>query len=124
MILADTSVWIEFLKKSGDYFFRFSELLESNQVVTTEYIFAELLQGVRNKREEEVVLGYWSSLAKVEAEDIWIRAGQYSYEEKLFAKGIGLIDVSILLSARTVKAQIWTLDKKFQGILQKGEVFE
>jgi predicted nucleic acid-binding protein len=55
---------------------------------------------------------------------VWIEAGDYSSENKLFSKGIGLIDCAIIVSARKHQAKIWSLDKKLNNILEEDEKFE
>jgi predicted nucleic acid-binding protein len=54
---------------------------------------------------------------------VWIEAGNYSSENKLFSKGIGLIDCAIIVSARKHHAKIWSLDKKLNDILGEEEKF-
>ena len=51
MIILDTSVWIEHLKKNQIFFDKICELLESGEVLAVECIFGELLQRVKNKNE-------------------------------------------------------------------------
>ena len=46
MILADTSIWIEYLNKNDKYFNHFSDLLHKNSIFTLDLIFGELLQVV------------------------------------------------------------------------------
>ena len=64
MIILDTSVWIEFLKCNQQYFPKIRKLLESGEILAVECVFGELLQGVKNKKEEETVLKYWEHLPK------------------------------------------------------------
>ncbi len=124
MVLLDTSIWIEYLKKSRKYFFQVKELLETGQVLANQCVFGELLRGVRNTKELKIVMEFWKSLAKVSEEDLWIEAGSFSYEKKLYSKGVGIIDLVILLSARRAKAKLWTLDSNLDKLLKKGERYE
>ena len=64
MIVVDTCIWIEFLKGKEPYFSNLSELLEQGQVLGLELIFAELMQGAKNKREREFISNYWNYLPK------------------------------------------------------------
>jgi predicted nucleic acid-binding protein len=64
MIILDTTVWIEYLKNNQEYYFLISPLLEQREVMAVECIFGELLQGVKSKYEEEVILNYWRYLPK------------------------------------------------------------
>ncbi len=121
MILADTSIWIEFLKKNKKVFAMMQEKLEKRKILAVECIFGELLQGAKNKREQRIITSYWEYLPKIDESGIWIQAGIYSGEKRLNSKGIGLIDAAILLVARKTDSTIWTLDKKLQNILRPGE---
>ena len=51
MIIVDTSIWIEFFKGNTKVFEELKELLEKGNVLGVEWIFGELLQGARDKRE-------------------------------------------------------------------------
>jgi predicted nucleic acid-binding protein len=123
MIVIDTSVWIEFLKQNPLYASKVNELLENREVPAVEFIFGELLQGAKNKREKKMITDYWKTLPKCSQENAWIEAGKYSSENKLFSKGIGLIDCAIIISARKHHAKIWSLDKKLNDILGEEEKF-
>lgn len=123
MIILDTSVWIEFLKNSPEYYSKVKYLLENQQVLAVECIFGELLQGAKNKREVEIISLYWESLPKVKTENGWIQAGIYSSVNKLTSKGVGIIDSYIITAARNNNARIWSLDKKLNSLLKKEEIF-
>jgi len=117
MIILDTSVWIEYLRNNPVFFPEVSKLLESGEVLAVECVFGELLQGVKNKAEREIILNFWTYLSKENYENIIIQAGEYSSKNKLPDHGIGLIDAVILLYGIKSKAKIWTLDKKFLKII-------
>jgi predicted nucleic acid-binding protein len=123
MIIIDTSIWIEFFKQNVQYSGHITKLLETQKILAVECIFGELLQGVRNNREREIINMYWENLPKCKDDAVWIEAGNYSSEHKLVSKGVGLIDTVILISARRNKARVWTLDKKLAGILKSEEIF-
>lgn len=123
MIILDTSIWIEFLKGNPLYYSHAKELLENQNVLIIDCIFAELLQGAKDKRERDIILLYWNNLPKVDVYDLYIKAGVYSSEHKLISKGIGLIDSVIVVSCQHYKAKIWTLDKKLQSIFKREELY-
>jgi len=123
MIIVDTSVWIEFLKHNSPIFYLLEALLENRQALGVEWIFGELLQGALNKKEREIIKSYWHNIPKGDEQGIWIEAGQYSSEHKLAARGVGLIDAAIVCAARKNNAQIWSLDKKLNRLLQAHELF-
>ncbi len=112
MIIVDTSVWVEFFRNREPVHARLSELLDRRAVLASEGAFAELLSGARGQQEVDVVESFWKSLPKVDEAGIWIEAGKLSAARGLGAKGVGLIDSTLLaLSART-GAEIWTLDRR------------
>jgi predicted nucleic acid-binding protein len=116
-IIADTSIWIEFLKNNPKIFSNMRVLLEKNHIIAVECIFGELLQGTISKREREVILSYWNCLPKINEISLWIDAGIYSNQNKLISKGIGLIDSMIIISALKNDLLVWTLDKKINNTL-------
>ena len=124
MIIPDTSVWIEFLKGNSKYTSKIIELLEANKILAIECIFAELLQGVRNKRERNIILSYWQHLPKIDESGFFIEAGLFSNSNKLSDKGVGLIDSLIYISALKSDSMLWTLDKKLIINISKNLVYK
>ena len=118
MILADTSVWIDFFRKTNESVSeKMVELLTSSQVCAISVVFGELLQGVRDDREEKVILEFWKNLPHVDENNLFIEAGRISYQHKFFSKGVGLVDCYILATAQRHHLEIWSNDKKLlQGI--------
>lgn len=124
MIIADTSIWIEFLKGNDPYFKKFISLIEQNKILGIECIFSELLQGSKNKRERSIILNYWNNIPKIDESGIWIRAGLISSEKKFLSKGIGLIDTVIFSVGNETDSKIWTLDKKLKNAIPKQLQFD
>ena len=117
MIILDTSVWIEHLKNNQNFFPKISNLLENREILAIECVFGELLQGVKNNSEKNIIMNFWKHSPKEYYENIIIEAGIYSTEHKLLDKGVGLIDAIILMHGITSNSQIWTLDTKFLRII-------
>jgi len=117
MIIFDTSVWIEHLRNNQAFFPKTSKLLESREILAVECIFGELLQGVINKTEREIIINFWTYLPKEHYENIIIQAGEYSAKNKLLDHGVGLIDAIILMHGIKSNSKIWTLDNKFLKII-------
>ena len=114
MIILDTSVWIEFLRKNEKYFDPISQMLTKMDVLAVEVVFGELLQGVKNRREEDIILEYWKHLPKIDNDtEIIISAGIYSHKNKLIDKGVGIIDSTIIMHGIKTGSKIWTLDTNF-----------
>lgn len=116
-IIADTSVWIEFLKGNQDIFPLMQKLLERKCIIAVECVFGELLQGVKTSREKNIILGYRECLPGTDDYNAWVDAGIYSNENKLLEKGVGLIDCVLVVLAVKNKLKLWTLDKKLRRIL-------
>ena len=124
MIIADTSIWIEFLKGNESIFEKMKELLETSKILGLSVIFGELLQGSKNKNERNIIYNYWKYIPKYNEENIFIEAGLYSCEHKLISKGVGLIDATLLVISENTNSQIWTLDKKLNNIVPKELLFK
>ena len=116
MIIVDTSVWIEFFKNNLTVSAALRREIEQSHILAIECVFAELLQGVRHRKEAEIITKYWELLPKIEERGLWIKAG-------LLGKGIGLIDACIITAARNSKSQLWSLDKKLNAVLKPLERF-
>jgi hypothetical protein len=71
--------------------------LEHKNILAVECVFGELLQGVRNSTEQNILLNYWKHLPNIETTEIIIEAGLYSCKNKLLNKGVGLIDAIIIV---------------------------
>lgn len=115
MILVDTSVWIDYFRvasRATDELVAY--YMDSGQVIALSPVFGELLQGVRDQREEKIVLDHWRNLPKVDESNLFIEAGRLSFQYNLFSTGVGLIDCYILAAAKVHKLEILSLDKKLQ----------
>lgn len=113
MILADTSVWIDHLRK-GDK--RLVTLLEKGRVAMHPMIAGELACG--SLRDRAILLPLWSNLpalAPVTDET----ALAFIEAKKLMGKGIGFVDVHLLAAvAAEPGAQLWTRDKRLAGVAE------
>jgi hypothetical protein len=112
MIIVDTSVWIEYLKGNEHYRNILPQYLREKHVVAISAVFGELLQGVKNKREYEIIRGFWESLPKMNEAELFIEAGKLSHKYKLYNVGVGLIDSYLLAAALKNDFALWSLDKK------------
>ena len=124
MILADTSVWIEFLKGREKYFESFDDLLKQKQIIAVECVFGELLQGTRSHEERELIRAYWEHLPKIDDRGLWLVAGEFSSDGQWHSKGVGLIDLFLYAVARKYQFRIWTLDKKLKSLFSTDEIFD
>jgi predicted nucleic acid-binding protein len=126
LILADTSVWIEFLKGKEPIFSRFEDFLKLGRIFSVPWIFGELLQGARDDEDARRIEAFWRELPKLEdneLSDTWIKAGLRSGREQFISKGVGLIDAAIIEAAVSRGGVVWTLDKKLQKLTPVGHRF-
>lgn len=113
MILPDTSIWISYLRQDDpDLRDILTKYLKTEEVITVSGVFGELYQGAKSNREHQVLEIIWGNLPKADETDLFIEAGMLSGKQKLFAKGIGLVDCYILAACLREGHVLWTLDKK------------
>jgi len=107
MILADTSVWIDHLRR-GDA--ELSSLLNAGQIVTHPFVIGELALG--NLQNRKIVLDALASLPQVTLASNDEVLG-FIDRLSLFGRGIGFIDAHLLAAVRlTPGVSLWTRDKR------------
>ncbi|WP_313953062.1 type II toxin-antitoxin system VapC family toxin [Accumulibacter sp.] len=107
MILVDTSIWIEHLRRSDEWLTR---SLEHGQVLSHPYVIGELALG--NLRNRQLILGALQDLpqAPVATDDEVLR---FVEQNALYGVGIGYIDAHLLAAVRlSPGTTLWTGDKK------------
>jgi predicted nucleic acid-binding protein len=111
MILADTAVWIAH-RRTGDA--TLQRLLMVRQVLGHPLIAGELAVGSLRQRHD--FLRDIDNLPRpVIADDHEVRS--FIEVHKLFGRGVGYIDLHLLLSVRlTPEALLWTRDKRLHEI--------
>jgi predicted nucleic acid-binding protein len=113
LILADTSVWVDHLRR-GDA--RLVELLESASVLMHPFIVGEIACG--SLADRRTVLELLQDLpAAVVAE--FDEVLSFVEHNRLWGKGIGYVDVHLLAAvALTKDATLWTRDKRLRSAAQ------
>jgi len=113
MVLVDTSVWIKHLR-SGNI--GLESLLNDGHVVSHLFIVGELACGNLSNRSEILSLLQAIPLANhAEHEEVMHFIQNYS----LMGKGLGYIDMHLIVSAILTRVPIWTLDKKLKEVSSK-----
>lgn len=113
MILVDTSVWVDHLRR-GDP--GLVGLLERSIVIMHPFVVGEIACGTLHNREAILELLQDLPTAAVAEGDEVLR---YIESHVLHGKGIGYVDVHLLASvALTEGARIWTRDKKLRLVAQ------
>ena len=108
MILVDTSVWVDHLRR-GD-----SELataLETGEVVCHDFVIGELACGRLSARAE--ILNLLEALPRAQVVE---HAEVISFVERhgLASVGIGWVDAHLLASARLGQFELWTRDARLR----------
>lgn len=106
MILADTSVWTDHLRRGNA---RLEELLETAFVSCHPFIIGELACVTMRNRAE--VLALMSELpgARVATSD---EALSFLETHRLMGRGLGYVDVHLLAAAMLDRMPLWTLDRR------------
>ena len=112
MILADTSVWIDFLAGRAAAI-ALQSLLAANRVVCHPAVRGEIALGSIAEREEVLrLLSQLPSAPVIGDDDVFAMIDA----RKLQASGIGWIDAHLLASAIAGRHTIWTWDKRLAGV--------
>ena len=111
MILVDTSVWIDHLRRPEA---KLQELLLHDEVVTHSFVRLELALGSIARRE--TVLADMALLPHVQVAETEELFGLLELR-KLYRRGVGITDLHLIASAlfdRTIS--IWTRDRRLGEI--------
>ena len=114
MILVDTSVWVDHLRKGDQVIGR---LLFAGRVLAHPFIVGELSLGVL--RQREAVLGALMDLpqATIATEEEVFR---FIEANGLPGSGIGYVDAHLLAATRlTPGAALWTRDKRLSEVAER-----
>lgn len=110
MVLVDTSVWIDHFR-SGSV--GLDALLSDGQVVCHPFIIGELACG--NLKNRSVILSLLQALPMAEcAEEAEIL--QCIEHHRLMGKGLGYIDMHLLMSAILSRIPLWTFDRRLREV--------
>lgn len=120
MILVDTSVWVDHLRR-GDA--KLVDLLERANVLMHPFVVGEIACGsLRDRVSILELLQDLPAAAVAEGEEVL----RFVEHHALHGKGIGYVDVHLLASvALTQGAKLWTRDKRLRLVAQAlGCVFQ
>ncbi|MBS1814004.1 MAG: type II toxin-antitoxin system VapC family toxin [Acidobacteria bacterium] len=111
MILADTSIWIDYLARE-DHALR--TLLQQDKILVHPLLIGELAMG--NLRNRANILGFLHELPFA-AFVLNAEVLELLETHLLFGRGIGYIDAHLLASVRaTAGASLWTRDRRLHDI--------
>jgi predicted nucleic acid-binding protein len=109
MVLVDTSVWINHLRKSDRHL---EKLLIAGEVICHFHIIGELACGNITNRKEIIALLLALPQAPVIEFDEYL---YYIEQNQLFGRGIGFVDIHLLASAQLSQVSLWTADKRLNA---------
>lgn len=106
MILVDTCVWADHLRRHDD---RLAQLLAENRVAIHAMIVAELALGpILDRARTLQRLAAIPTLSKASDADFLA----YCAERRVIGRRIGVIDVHLLIAAERDGAILWTRDRR------------
>ena len=113
MVLVDTSVWIDHLRK-GDA--KLAQLLHDGAAAIHPFIIGELACGNLTNREEILsLLHALPHLDKADDDEVLF----FIEKHKLHGQGIGLIDLHLLAACKLSKAKLFSRDKRLASAAEK-----
>jgi hypothetical protein len=106
MLLVDTSVWSDHLRRHDAAMAR---LLEAGEVLAHPFVIGEIACGLFPRRSE--ILGL---LSRLPAAPLIGQAEALGFIERhaLAGRGIGFVDIHLLASALVAGARVWTRDRR------------
>jgi len=106
VILADTSVWVEHLRRGEP---RLVSLLDAGEVLCHPFIVGELACGNLRRRGEILdLLGALPTLDKADDDEVL----HFIAAHRMQGRGLGLVDMHLLASCALARKPLWTLDAR------------
>ena len=106
MILVDTSVWVDHLRRGNK---PLENLLRDGLVLVHPFVIGELALGRLKKRSE--ILGLLGEMPQAEAAN-HNEVLDFVDRHELAGGGLGWVDVHLLVSAALSRVTVWTLDRR------------
>lgn len=111
MILVDSAIWVDHLRKGDSVL---ASRLEAGLVHTHTFIIGEIALGSLRQREKVLTALRGLPLVKV-ATDSEVHA--FIEQQPLFSLGIGYVDAHLLAATRlTPGMRLWTRDRRLNDI--------
>jgi predicted nucleic acid-binding protein len=117
-IIVDTCVWIEFFRnQKSDLTRHLSTLLREQRVVMIGMIMAEILQGIKDPKEAQLVKKNLEKLPYFEmTRDVWQKAGEISVSLRKKGISIPLSDLIVASCALSESYSVFTIDPHFDKV--------
>ena len=113
MILVDTFIWVEHLRRGLP---RLVTLLQDGEVLIHPWVIGELACGnLRNRSQVlELLQGLPAATVASDAEVLHLIE-----RDRLMGRGIGYVDAHLLASARLSHCRLWTQDRRLADVAQE-----
>lgn len=109
MILVDTSLWVDHLRRGHA---ALVAALERAEVACHPFVIGELACGsLRNRAEVLGLLAALPRLPLAEPDDVLAFVSSH----RLSGRGIGWVDAHLLAAAALARTPLWTLDRKLHA---------
>lgn len=114
MILVDTSVWVQHLRRGVP---ELAAMLEAGDVLTHTLVLGELACGnLRNRARILADLGALPFTPRATDDE----ALAFLEHRQLMGRGLGIVDVHLLASAALAgDARLWTLDRRLAAVAEE-----
>lgn len=117
MVLADTSVWVDYLRHGVDGpAGRMDSLLADREIVVCGPVVAELLVGARDEDREPL----WDSLRALDwaslERDGWRAVGEIAATLRVSGGAVALTDIEIAVAAQRAPAKLWSGESDFERV--------
>ena len=110
MILADTSVWVDHLRRANA---RMMSLLADAEIAGHPFVIGEIALGHLKHRQEILALLANLPQATLADHDEVLR---FVERRNLAASGLGWVDVHLLAAAALDRSGLWTLDRRLAAV--------
>lgn len=117
-ILPDTCAWIDFFRGSQTPLAEaLGDSLTRVEVLTCGVVLYELLQGIKNQREELLVQNAIQALSHLEmTRELWISAGRLSAQLRCSGLTLPFSDIIIAAIALEHGCAVLTIDRHFEAV--------
>ena len=110
MILVDTSIWVNHLRRHDEVL---AAHLEAGEVLCHPYVIGEISLGVLKQRREVLeLMAALPSAVVVSHDDVMAFVDQ----RRLAGRGIGWVDVHLAASAVVSRSKLWTADRRLAHV--------
>ena len=112
MILVDTSIWVNHLRRHDGVL---AAHLEAGEVLCHPYVIGEIGLGLLKQRQRVLELLAALPSASVVSHD---EAMAFVEQRSLAGLGIGWVDIHLAASAVVSRAKLWTADRRLAAVVR------